>query len=110
MSKHTEILEEAAIRANSMMSAAHKAMGMEWELCGSQLVIRHLNARTPDLIHYGHYDVVDYGDEHVILVWVDEEGPQINRQALCKLGQPGTDEAYEELVYNLDDIQLPDPA
>ena len=110
MTKHAAILEEAASRANSMMSAAHKAMGMEWELCGSQLVIRHLNARTPDKVSYGHYDVVHYGDDPVLLVWVDSAGPQINRPALCKLGQPDTDEAYEELVYNLDDIQLPDLA
>lgn len=110
MTKHATTIEEAVIRANSMMSAAHKAMGMEWELCGSQLVIRHLHARTPDRVYYGHYDVIDYGDDYVILIWVDSEGPQLNRESICRVDGPGSDDAIDQLVRHLDDIQLPDLA
>lgn len=109
MTKHTAILQSAVFYVNAEMSSMHKAMGMEWELCGSQLVIRHLHARTPDKVYYGHYDVIDYGDDHVILVWVDEEGPHLGGGPLFDVTSDRVD-AVARVAMALEDIQLPDLA
>jgi len=108
MSKHTEILQDAVTHVNAAMSTNSKSLGMEWELCGSRLILRHLNARTPDLVHYGHFDVVNYGDDHIILLWVDEDGPQLDNRALICVADG--DHATRLIIDEMEGIQHPDPA
>lgn len=105
MSKHTEILQDAVTHANNAMSTSSKSLGMEWELDGSQLILRHLHARTPDLVHYGHYDVLDYRDNYIILVWVDDQGTQLDSNALICVND---DNALQLVVDELQSIQHPD--
>lgn len=87
-SKYLHLIEEAVEAANAKLPLAHRDAGLEWELVGksavggSKIYLMGPKSDAPVPESVGHYDVLDYEGEHVILVWNDSTGPRIDRMSM----------------------------